>query len=67
MCVCVQVVHTSGKYGHPANWSGYMLLGRDVVLCDRSVDLARSMRRILQSPPDHLVGALRAILNMVSG
>ena len=65
MLLCAQVVHTSGKYGHPANWAGYMLLGKDVVLRDRSLDLARSMRQMLQSPSDHLLGALRTLQNMV--
>jgi len=60
-----QVVHTSGKYGHPANWAGYMLLGGDVVLRDRSLDLVRAVQKILQSPPDHLLGALRTLQNMV--
>lgn len=60
------MVHTSGKYGHPSNWAGYMLLGKDVVLRDRSVDLANSLRRILQSPPDHLILALRTLQTMVS-
>ena len=43
-----------------------MLLGKDVVLRDRSVDLANSLRRILQSPPDHLILALRTLQTMVS-
>ncbi len=42
-----------------------MLLGNDVVLRDRSQDLARSVRKILQSPHDHLLGALRTLQNMV--
>ena len=59
------MVHTSGKYGHPANWAGYMLMGKDVVLRDRSLDLAKSIRRMLQSPSDHLVATLQLLQNMV--
>lgn len=42
-----------------------MLLGKDVVLRDRSLDLAHSIRRILQSSPDNLLSTLRILLNMV--
>ena len=43
-----------------------MLLGKDVVLRDRSLDLANSIRRILQSPSDHLISTLRTLQAMVS-
>ena len=62
----VQVVHTSGKYGHPANWAGYMLMGKDIVLRDRSADLARSLRMMLQSPQDYLIATLKTLQAMVN-
>ena len=65
-CSPVQIVHTSGKYGHPANWAGYMLMGKDIVLRDRSADLARSLRMMLQSPQDYLIATLKTLQAMVS-
>ena len=59
-------MHTSGKYGHPANWAGYMLMGKDIVLRDRSADLARSLRMMLQSPQDYLIATLKTLQAMVS-
>ena len=53
-----QVVHTSSKYGHPTNWAGYMLVGKDIVLRDRSVELARSVQMVIQAPLDHLLRTL---------
>ena len=58
-------MHTSGKYGHPANWAGYMLMGKDIVLRDRSADLARSLRTMLQSPQDYLIATLKTLQAMV--
>ena len=43
-----------------------MLLGKDVVLRDRSIDLAHSLRSMLHSSSEHLVLALRTLQNMVS-
>ena len=65
LCSSLQVVHTSGKYGHPANWAGYMLMGKDIVLRDRSADLARSLRMMLQSPQDYLIATLKTLQAMV--
>ena len=64
--VLFQVVHTSSKFGHPANWAGYMLMGKDIVLRDRSADLARSLRMMLQSPQDYLVATLKTLQAMVN-
>ena len=61
----LQVVHTSGKYGHPANWAGYMLMGKDIVLRDRSAELAGSLRMMLQSPQDYLIATLKTLQAMV--
>ena len=58
-------MHTSGKFGHPANWAGYMLMGKDIVLRDRSADLARSLRMMLQSPQDYLIATLKTLQAMV--
>jgi hypothetical protein len=61
------VVHDSSRYGHPANWAGYLLVGRDTVLRDRTQPLVRSMRSLLQaSQEDYLVAALRHLQSMVS-
>ncbi len=62
----LQVVSENGKYAHPANWAGYMLLGKDIVLRDRTVDLTKSFTLMLQAPLDYLVAALRTLLAMVS-
>ena len=61
----LQVVHTSGKFGHPANWAGYMLMGKDIVLRDRSAELAGSLRMMLQSPQDYLIATLKTLQAMV--
>ena len=61
-----QVVHTSSKYGHPTNWAGYMLVGKDIVLRDRSVELAQSVQTMVQAPLDHLLSTLRTLQAMVS-
>ena len=60
-----QVVHTSGKFGHPSNWAGYMLMGKDIVLQDRSADLAKSLRAMLQSPQDNLITTFKTLQAMV--
>ena len=60
------MVHTSSKYGHPTNWAGYMLVGKDIVLRDRSVELAQSVQMMVQAPLDHLLGTLRTLQAMVS-
>ena len=62
----LQLVNKSQKYGHPANWSGYMLLGKDIILRDRAVDLARSLRSMLQAPQDYLIAGLKTLQAMVS-
>ena len=62
-----QVVHDSSRYSHPANWAGYLLMGRDTVLRDRIQPLVCSIRSLLQaSQEDYLVAALRHLLSMVS-
>ncbi len=66
LCLVLQVVSGSGKYGHPANWAGYMLMGKDIVLRDRTVDLAKSFCSMLQAPLDYLIATLRTLLAMVS-
>ena len=43
-----------------------MLLGRDVVIKDRSLDLAKSFRAMLSSPLDYIIAALRALNATVS-
>ena len=63
----MQVVHDSSRYSHPANWAGYLLVGRDTVLRDRTQPLVGSMCSLLQaSQEDYLVAALRHLLSMVS-
>ena len=65
--MCDQVVHESSRYNHPANWAGYLLVGRDIVLRDRTEPLVRSVCTLLQgSQEDYLVAALRHLLSMVS-
>ena len=61
-----QVVHSSVKYGHPANWAGYLLMGNDIVLRDRTADLAKSFQSMLQAPLDYLLATLRTLQSMVS-
>lgn len=61
----MQLVNKSQKYGHPANWSGYMLLGKDIILRDRAVDLARSLRSMLQAPQDYLIAGLKTLQAMI--
>ena len=60
-----QVVHTDSEYGHPINWAGYMLVGKDIVLRDRSVELAQSVQMMLQAPLEHLLSTLRTLQAMV--
>ena len=61
-----QVVHGSSRYSHPANWAGYLLVGRDVVLRDRTAALTHSLRTMLQAQEDYLVAAFRHLLSMVT-
>ena len=62
----LQVVHSSSKYSHPSNWAGYLLMGNDIVLRDRSTDLAKSFQSMLQAPLDYLIATLRTLQSMVS-
>ena len=43
-----------------------MLLGKDIILRDRAVDLARSLRSMLQAPQDYLIAGLKTLQAMVS-
>ena len=40
-------------------------MGKDVVLRDRTVDLVKSFRSMLQAPLDYLIAALRTLQAMV--
>lgn len=63
----MQVVHDSSRYSHPANWAGYILIGQDIVLRNRTQALMLSMCSILQaSQDDYLVAALRHLQSMIS-
>ena len=42
-----------------------MLMGKDIVLRDRSIELAGSLRMMLQSPQDYLIVTLRTLQAMV--
>ena len=61
-----QVVHSSSKYSHPSNWAGYLLMGNDIILRDRSTELAKSFQSMLQAPLDYLIATLRTLQSMVS-
>ena len=43
-----------------------MLLGKDIILRDRLLDLARSFRAMLQSQQDYLIAALKTLQAVVS-
>ena len=43
-----------------------MLLGKDIVLRDRAIDLARSLRSMLQSSHEQLFAGLKTLQAMVS-
>lgn len=43
-----------------------MLVGKDIVIKDRSMELAKSLRTLLSSPQETLAGALKAVNNLVS-
>jgi hypothetical protein len=42
-----------------------MLLGKDIVLKDRALDLARALRSMIQAPQDYLIAALKTLQAMV--
>ena len=42
-------------------------MGTDIVLRDRSIDLAHSFRLMVPSPMDYLLATLRTLLAMVRG
>ena len=42
-----------------------MLMGKDIVLRDRSAELAGSLRMMLQSPQDYLIATLKTLQAMV--
>ncbi len=43
-----------------------MLLGKDIVLRDRAIELARSLRSMLQSSQEHLFAGLKTLQAMVN-
>jgi hypothetical protein len=65
LAYAMQIVASNSKHSHPSNWAGYMLLGKDIVLKDRALDLARALRSMIQAPQDYLIAALKTLQAMI--
>ena len=58
-------VQTTKYFQHPANWSGFMLVGQDIKLNNKVALMGQALREII-STPDSCRDALRVTLHLVS-
>ncbi|XP_070572636.1 tetratricopeptide repeat protein 28-like isoform X2 [Ptychodera flava] len=64
MTDAMQCIHSVKQYNHPANWAGFMLVGADVKLSNKTMMLGNALAEIL-STPTKCREAMRVLLHLV--
>lgn len=61
----MQTVQHTKHFAHPANWSGFLLVGADVRLSNKVALMGQGLFELLKTP-DKCRDALRVTLHLVS-